>query len=209
MSKVSVISEEVKALMRDGKIPFYRQQGGSGDIGVIKLGPSMFQNLLDAINSVYGWTSEKPSTLNITFDGRLLPSDEFMESQGWTEGGALTNKGLYNLIKRHYGIEFATHLYGSPAKVMDSEYSENTVVYTSLFVEGAAANLPSENLPEGEKWLAKVSRYYLFTERGIQIQHQIPPTVVINPLIADEDRDILYRSLVEPLPIVTHAAEPM
>lgn len=209
MSKVSVISEEVKALMRDGKIPFYRQRGSSGDIGVLKLGPSMFQNLLAAINSVYGWSSESPSTLHITFDGRLLPSDEFMESQGWIEDGALTNKGIYNLIKRHYGIEFATHLYGSPAKVMDSEYSEHTVVYESLYVEGDTANLSSENLPEGERWLARVSRYYLFTERGMQIQHQIPPTVVINPLIADEDHDILYRSLVEPLPIVTHAAEQM
>lgn len=209
MSKVSVISEEVKALMRDGKIPFYRQQSGSGDIGTIKLGPSMFQNLLTAINSVYGWSSESPSTLHITFDGRLLPSDEFMESQSWAEGGSLTNKGMYNLIKRHYGIEFATHLYGSPAKVMDNEYSEHTVVYESLYVEGGAANLSSENLPESERWLARVSRYYLFTEEGMRIQHQIPPTVVINPLIADEDRDILYRSLVEPLPIVTHAAEQM
>lgn len=209
MSKVSVISEEVKALMRDGKIPFYRQQGGSGDIGVLKLGPSMFQNLLDAINSVYGWYSGSPSTLHITFDGRLLPSDEFMESQGWIEDGVLTNTGRYNLIKRHYGIEFATHLYGSPAKVMDSEYSEHTVVYESLYVEGGTANLSSENLPESERWLARVSRHYLFTERGMQIQHQIPPTVVINPLIADEDRDILYRSLVEPLPIVVHAAEQM
>ena len=207
MSKVSVISEEVKALMRDGKIPFYRQQDGSGDIGVLKLGPSMFQNLLAAINSVYGWSSESPSTLHITFDGRLLPSDEFMESQGWTEGGVLTDKGMYNLIKRHYGIEFATHLYGSPAKVMDSEYSERTVVYESLYVEGGTATLSSEKLPEGEKWLARVSRYYLFTEEGMRIQHQIPPTVVINPLIADEDRDILYQSLVNPLPIVTHAAE--
>ena len=209
MSKVSVISEEVKALMRDGKIPFYRQQGGSDGIGVLKLGPSMFQNLLAAINSVYGWSSESPSTLHITFDGQLLPSDEFMESQGWIEGGALTNKGMYNLIKRHYGIEFATHLYGSPAKVMDNEYSEYTVVYESLYVEGGTANLSSENLPEGERWLARVSRYYLFTERGMQIQHQIPPTVVINPLITEADREILYRSLVEPLPIVTHAAEQM
>lgn len=209
MSKVSVISEEVKALMRDGKIPFYRQQGGSGDIGTLKLEPSMFQNLLSAINSVYGWSSESPSTLHITFDGRLLPSDEFMESQGWTEGGVLTNKGMYNLIKRRYGIEFATHLYGSPAKVMDSEYAEHTVVYESLYVEGDTADLSSKPLPEGERWLARVSRYYLFTEEGIRIQHQIPPTVVINPLIADEDRDILYRSLVEPLPIVTHAAEQM
>ena len=207
MSKVSVISEEVKVLMRDGKIPFYREQSGSGDIGVLELGPSMFQNLLTAINSVYGWSSESPGTLHITFDGRLLPSDEFMESQGWIEDGALTNKGMYNLIKRHYGIEFATHLYGSPAKVTDSEYSEHTVVYESLYVEGDTVNPSSENLPEGERWLARVSRYYLFTERGMQIQHQIPPTVVINPLIADEDRDILYRSLVEPLPIVTHAAE--
>lgn len=209
MSKVSVISDEVKPLMRDGKIPFYRQQSGSGDIGVLKLGPSMFQNLLDAINSVYGWTSESPSTLHITFDGRLLPSDEFMESQGWIQNGVLINKGMYNLIKRHYGIEFATHLYGSPAKVMDSEYSECTVVYESLYVEGGTANLSSENLPESERWLARVSRYYLFTEEGMRIQHQVPPTVVINPLIADEDRDILYRSLVEPLPIVTHAAEQM
>ena len=209
MSKVSVISEEVKALMRDGKIPFYRQQGGSGDIGILKLGPSMFQNLLAAINSVYGWSSESPSTLHITFDGRLLPSDEFMESQGWIEDGVLTNKGMYNLIKRHYGIEFATHLYGSPAKVMDSEYSEHTVVYESLYVEGDTVNLSSENLPEDQRWLARVSRYYLFTEEGMRIQHQIPPTVVINPLIADEDRDILYRSLVEPLPIVVHAAEQM
>jgi hypothetical protein len=209
MSKVSVISEEVKALMRDGKIPFYRQQGGSDDIGTIKLGPSMFQNLLDAINSVYGWSSESPSTLHITFDGRLLPSDEFMESQGWIEDGVLTNKGMYNLIKRRYGIEFATHLYGSPAKVMDSEYSKYAVVYESLYVEGGTANLSSENLPEGERWLAQVSRYYLFTERGMQIQHQIPPTVVINPLIADEDSEILYQSLVNPLPIVTHTAEQM
>lgn len=209
MSKVSVISEEVKALMRDGKIPFYREPSGSGDIGVLELGPSMFQNLLDAINSVYGWSSESPSTLHITFDGRLLPSDEFMESQGWTEGGVLTNKGMYNLIKRHYGIEFATHLYGSPARVMDSEYSKYTVVYESLYVEGGTANLSSENLPESERWLARVSRYYLFTERGMQIQHQIPPTVVINPLIADEDSEILYQSLVNPLPIVTHAAEQM
>lgn len=209
MSKVSVISEEVKALMRDGKIPFYRQQGGSDDIGALKLGPSMFQNLLAAINSVYGWSSESPSTLHITFDGRLLPSNEFMESQGWIEDGVLTNKGMYNLIKRHYGIEFATHLYGSPAKVMDSEYSEYTVVYESLHVEGDTANLSSENLPESERWLARVSRYYLFTERGMQIQHQIPPTVVINPLIADEDNEILYQSLVNPLPIVTHAAEQM
>lgn len=209
MSKVSVISEEVKALMRDGKIPFYRQQSGSGDIGILKLGPSMFQNLLAAINSVYGWSSESPSTLRITFDGRLLPSDEFMESQGWIEDGVLTNKGMYNLIKHHYGIEFATHLYGSPAKVMNSEYSEHTVVYESLYVEGHTVNLSSENLPENERWLARVSRYYLFTERGMQIQHQIPPSVVINPLISDEDREILYRSLVEPLPIVTHAAEPM
>ena len=209
MSKVSVISEEVKALMRDGKIPFYRQQGGSDDIGVLKLGPSMFQSLLAAINSVYGWSSESPSTLHITFDGRLIPSDEFMESQGWIENGVLTNKGQYNLIKRHYGIEFATHLYGSPAKVMDSEYAEHTVVYESLYVEGDTTNLSSENLPESEKWLARVSRYYLFTERGMQIQHQIPPTVVINPLIADEDRDILYQSLVSPLPIVTHTAEQM
>ena len=209
MSKVSVITEEVKALMRDGKIPFYRQQSGSGDIGVLELGPSMFQNLLAAINSVYGWSSKSPSTLHITFDGRLLPSDEFMESQGWIEDGVLTNKGMYNLIKRRCGIEFATHLYGSPAKVMDREYSEHTVVYESLYVEGGTANLSSENLPESERWLARVSRNYLFTERGMQIQHQIPPTVVINPLIADEDRDILYRSLVEPLPIVTHTAEPM
>ena len=209
MSKVSVISEEVKALMRDGKIPFYRQQGGSGDIGTIELGPSMFQNLLAAINSVYGWSSESPSTLHITFDGRLLPSDEFMESQGWTKGGSLTNKGQYNLIKRHYGIEFATHLYGSPAKVMDSEYSEHTVVYESLYVEGGTTNLSSENLPEGERWLARVSRYYLFTEEGMRIQHQIPPAVVINPLISDEDSEILYKSLVSPLPIVVHAAEQM
>ena len=209
MSKVSVISEEVKALMRDGKIPFYRQQGGSDDIGVLKLGPSMFQNLLAAINSVYGWSSESPSTLHITFDGRLLPSDEFMESQGWIEGGVLTSKGMYNLIKRHYGIEFATHMYGSPAKVMDSEYSEHTVVYESLYVEGGTANLSSENLPESERWLARVSRYYLFTERGMQIQHQIPPTVVINPLIAEADREILYRSLTDPLPIPVHTAESM
>lgn len=207
MSKVSVISEEVKALMRDGKIPFYRQQGGSGDIGTLKLGPSMFQNLLDAINSVYGWSSESPSTLHITFDGRLLPSDEFMESQGWLEGGVLTDKGQYNLIKRHYGIEFATHLYGSPAKVMDGEYSERTVVYESLYVEGGAPTLSSEKLPEGEKWLARVSRYYLFTENGMILQRGVPPTVVINPLIADEDREILYQSLVNPLPIVVYAAE--
>ena len=209
MSKVSVITEEVKALMRDGKIPFYRQQGGSGDIGVLKLGPSMFQNLLDAINSVYGWSSESPSTLHITFDGRLLPSDEFMESQGWTEGGALTQKGLYNLIKRHYGIEFATHLYGSPAKVMDSEYSEHTVVYESLYVEGDVVNLSSEKLPEGEKWLAKVARYYTFTESGMILQRDIQPLVLINPLIDDADAEILKRSLENPLPIVVHAAEQM
>ena len=209
MSKVSVISEEVKALMRDGKIPFYRQQSGSGDIGVLELGPSMFQNLLAAINSVYGWSSESPSTLHITFDGRLLPSEEFMESQGWIEDGVLTNKGMYNLIKRHYGIEFATHLYGSPAKVMDSEYSEHTVVYESLYIEGATANLSSENLPENERWLARVSRYYLFTEAGMRIQHQIPPTVVINPLIAEADREILHRSLTDPLPIPVHTAESM
>lgn len=209
MSKISVISDELKALMRDGKLPFYRQGGGTNDIGNIEFEPSMFQNLLAAINSVYGWSSESPSTLHITFDGRLLPSDEFMESQGWMKGGVLTNKGMYNLIKRRYGIEFATHLYGNPAKVMDSEYSEYTVVYESLYVEGGTTNLGSENLPESERWLARVSRYYLFTERGMQIQHQIPPTVVINPLIADEDRDILYRSLVEPLPIVVHTAEQM
>lgn len=205
MSEINVISDEVKALMRDGKIPFYRQEGSSNEIGTIKLGPSMFQNLLDAINSVYGWSSEKPSTLNIFFDGKLLPSEEFAESQGWLEDGHLTPKGLYNIVTRHYGIEFATHLYGSPAKTMDGEYSEHTVVYTSLNVEGATLN--SESLPEGEKWLAKVSRYYLFTERGMQIQHQIPPSVVINPLIAEADREILYRSLTEPLPIPVHTAE--
>lgn len=208
MSKISVISDEFKALMRDGKLPFYRQEGDANEIGNIKLGPSMFQKLLAAINSVYGWSSESPSTLHITFDGRLLPSDEFMESQGWTEGGALTNKGKYNLIKRHYGIEFATHLYGSPAKVMDSEYSEHTVVYESLYVEGGTVNLGSENLPESERWLARVSRYYLFTEEGMRIQHQIPPTVVINPLIAEADREILYRSLTDPLPIPVHATDP-
>ena len=205
MSEINVISDEVKALMRDGKIPFYRQEGSSNEIGTIKLGPSMFQNLLDAINSVYGWSSEKPSTLNIFFDGGLLPSEEFAESQGWVEDGHLTTKGLYNIVTRHYGIEFATHLYGSPAKAMDGEYSEHTVVYTSLNVEGATLN--SESLPEGEKWLAKVSRYYLFTERGMQIQHQVPPTVVINPLIAEADREILYRSLTDPLPIPVHTAE--
>lgn len=207
MSEINVISDEVKALMRDGKIPFYRQEGGANEIGTIKLGPSMFQNLMDAINSVYGWSSEKPSTLNIFFDGRLLPSDEFMESQGWIEDGVLTSKGRYNLIKRHYGIEFATHLYGSPAKAMDGEYSEHTVVYASLNVDGATLN--SESLPEDERWLAKVSRYYLFTEEGMRIQHQIPPTVVINPLIAEADREILYRSLTEPLPISVHTAESM
>lgn len=206
MSEINVISDEVKALMRDEKIPFYRQEGGSNEIGTIKLGPSMFQNLLDAINSVYGWSSEKPSTLNIFFDGRLLPSEEFAESQGWLEDGHLTPKGLYNIVTRHYGIGFATHLYGSPAKTMDGEYSEHTVVYTSLNVDGG--NLNSESLPEGEKWLAKVSRYYLFTERGMQIQHQIPPSVVINPLIAEADREILHRSLTDPLPIPVHTAEP-
>lgn len=205
MSEINVISDEVKALMRDGKIPFYRQEGGSNEIGTIKLGPSMFQNLLDAINSVYGWSSEKPSTLNIFFDGQLLPSEEFAESQGWTEDGHLTPKGLYNIVTRHYGIEFATHLYGSPAKAMDGEYSEHTVVYTSLNVDGATLN--SESLPEGEKWLAKVSRYYLFTEEGMRIQHQVPLSVVINPLIAEADREILYRSLTEPLPIPVHTAE--
>ena len=208
MSEINVISDEVKALMRDGKIPFYRQEGGANEIGTIKLGPSMFQKLTDAINSVYGWSSEKPSTLNIFFDGQLLPSDEFMKSQGWMDDdGHMTPKGLYNIVKRHYGIEFATHLYGSPAKAMDGEYSEHTVVYTSLNVDGAILN--SESLPEGEKWLAKVSRYYLFTEEGMRIQHQIPPSVVINPLIAEADREILYRSLTEPLPIPVHTAESM
>lgn len=150
MSEINVISDEVKALMRDGKIPFYKQEGGANEIGTIKLEPSMFQKLVDAINSVYGWSSEKPSTLYITFDGRLLPSDEFMKSQGWMDDdGYMTPKGLYNIMKRHYGIEFSTHLYGSPAKAMDGEYSEHTVVYTSLNVEGATLN--SESLPEGEK----------------------------------------------------------
>ena len=209
MSEINVISDEVKALMRDGKIPFYRQEGGANEIGTIKLEPSMFQNLMDAINSVYGWSSEKPSTLNIFFDGQLLPSDEFMKSQGWMDDdGHITSKGLYSIIKRHYGIVFATHLYGSPAKAMDGEYSEHTVVYESLNVEGGGL-LNSENLPEGEKWLARVSRYYLFTERGMQIQHQVPPTVVINPLIAEADREILYRSLTEPLSITVHTAESM
>lgn len=208
MSEISVISDELKALMRDGKIPFYRQQGGSGDIGVLKLGPSMFQNLLTAINSVYGWSSESPSTLHITFDGRLLPSDEFMKSQGWMDNdGYMTPKGLYNIVTRHYGIEFATHLYGSPAKTMDGEYSEHTVVYTSFNVEGANRSLDSEGLPEDQRWLARVSRYYLFTEEGMRIQHRVPPTVVINPLIAEADREILYRSLTDPLPIPVHTAE--
>ena len=206
MSEINVISDEVKALMRDEKIPFYRQEGGAWEIGTIKLGSSMFQNLLDAINSVYGWSSEKPSTLNIFFDGSLLPSEEFAESQGWTEDGHLTPKGMYNIVKRHYGIEFATHLYGSPAKAMDGMYSEKTVVYTSLNVDGA--NLNSENLPEGEKWLARVLRYYLFTETGMIPQRQIPPTVVINPLIAEADREILYRSLTEPLPIQIRTTDP-
>lgn len=206
MSEINVISGEVKALMHDGKIPFYRQQGGVNEIGTIKLGPSMFQNLLDAINSVYGWTSEKPSTLNIFFDGRLLPSKEFAESQGWVEEGHLTPKGMYNIVTRHYGIGFATHLYGSPAKAMDGTYSERTVVYTSLNVEGATLN--SESLPEGEKWLAKVSRYYLFTETGMIPQRQIPPSVVINPLISEADREILYRSLTAPLPIQIHTIDP-
>lgn len=210
MSEISVISDELKALMRDGKLPFYRQEGGANEIGNIKLGPSMFQNLFDAINSVYGWSSEQPSTLNITFDGRLLPSDEFMKSQGWMDNdGYMTPKGRYNIFKRHYGIEFATHLYGSPAKAMDGEYSEHTVVYTSFNVEGANRNLDSESLPEDQRWLARVSRYYLFTEEGMRIQHQIPPTVVINPLIAEADREILYRSLTDPLPIPVHTAESM
>ena len=207
MSKTSVISSEVKALMRDGRIPFYRQEGGANEIGEIKLGPSLFQRLAEAINSVYGWSTEASSTVHITFMGNLIPSDEFMERNGWTEGGYLTNNGLYHLIKDHYGIEFSTHHYGSPAKSMDGAYSERTVVYTSLNIDGASLN--SEKLPEGERWLAKVSRYYLFTERGLNIQHQIAPSVVVNPLIADEDAEILKRSLEDPLPIDIHVAESM
>lgn len=205
MSKVSVISSEVKALMQDGKIPFFRQQGGSNEIGTLRLGSSLFQNLVDAINAVYGWSVESPNTLHITFNGALIPSDEFMERNGWTEGGALTSKGRYHLVKDYYGIEFSTHHHGSPAKTMDGTYSEQTVVYTSLNVDGATLN--AEALPD--KWLAKVARYYQFTETGMVLQRDIPPVVVINPLIDDADAEILKRSLEDPLPIPVHAAEQM
>lgn len=207
MSKTSVISSEVKALMRDGKIPFYRQEGGANEIGEIQLGPSLFQQLVEAINSVYGWSTETPSTVHITFLGNLLPSDEFMTRNGWMEDEFITNKGKYHLVKDDYGIWFSTHLYGSPAKAMDGAYSERTVVYTSLNVDGAMLN--SEKLPKGEKWLARVSRYYLFAENGMIQQRDIPPTVVINPLIDDEDAEILKRSLENPLPIDVHVAESM
>lgn len=207
MSKVSVISSEVKAHMRDGKLPFTRQMGGANEIGNVKLGPAMFENLLGAINSLYGWTAEKPNTLHITFDGSKLPTKEFMEAQGWTEGGFLTSKGKYHLAKDHLGLEFATHLYGSPAKVMDSEYLEHTVVYTSLYVDGASVE--STNLPEGEQWLARVSRYSRLTEKGMVEAREVPPLVFINPLIEEADAEILQRSLVDPLTITVQDAEPV